>query len=313
MLSTFFTVPYPIYLCYMKIRVSFLALLLCLTACQLINPDEELPVYISIQDARVLVDETLNTYSPLGIKDAWLFLQSEQIGIFELPAVVPILPEKVGNTLRIGGGIFDTGLSTFRVEYPFWDDISVSIEGVEPLDTVVITPRFEYFPRDTTIIYAFEAGFEGGSSNLESLTPASTFTTLQITSEDKFVGLQSGKVSFSPNKYQFEASSPLLTLPQSGNNAIWCEVTYKNDIPFTVLMIGLAPGSPIEVELPTNVLFSSPDEWNTAYINLNDLARSIPDGSVFKLLFRASSQEAGSATGRTGTIFLDQIRLIHFN
>lgn len=297
----------------MKMRFTLLFVLSGLTACQLINPTEELPVYVSIQDPRVLVDETLNTYSPLGIKDAWVFLQGEQIGIFELPAVIPLLPEKVGNTLRIGGGIFDTGLSTFRVEYPFWDDISISIEDAEPLDTVVITPRFEYFPRDTTIIYAFEAGFEGGSSNLESLSPTSTFTNIQISGEDRFVGLQSGKVAFSANKYQFEASSPLLSLPQTGNNAIWCEVTYKNDIPFTVLMIGLAPGSPIEVELPTNVLFSSPDEWNTAYINLNDLARSIPSGSLFKLLFRASSQEAGSTTGRTGTIFLDQIRLIHFN
>lgn len=297
----------------MKIPVSLSAFLLMLSGCQLINPDEELPVYVSIQDARVLVDETLNTYSPLGVKDAWVFLQGEQIGIFELPAVIPILPEKVGNSLRIGGGIFDTGLSTFRVEYPFWDDINVSIDGAEPLDTVVITPRFEYFPRDTTIIYAFEAGFEGGSSNLQSISPASTYTNIQISSQDRFVGLQSGKVSFTPDKYQFEASSPILSLPQSGNNDIWCEVTYKNDIPFTVLMIGLAPGSPIEVELPTNVLFFSPDEWNTAYIHLNDLARSIPDGSIFKLLFRASSQEAGSATGRTGTIFLDQIRLIHFN
>lgn len=297
----------------MKIRFSLLVFLSVLTACQLINPEEELPVYLSIEDPRVLVDENANTWSPLGIKDGWVFLQGEQIGVFELPAIIPVLPEKVGNSIRIGGGIFETGLSTFRVEYPFWDDVNVSIAGAQPLDTVVITPRFEYFPRDTTIIYAFEAGFEGGSSNLESLAPTSNFTSIQISTEDKFVGLQSGKVAFSPNRYRFEASSPLLSLPQSGNNAIWCEVTYKNDIPFTVLMIGLAPGSPIEVELPTNVLFASPDKWNTAYINLNDLARSIPNGSVFKLLFRASSQEAGSTTGRSGTIFLDQIRLIHFN
>lgn len=297
----------------MNIRFALLAILFFSSACQLINPEEELPVFISIEDSRVLVDETLDFWSPLGIKDGWVFLQGEQIGVFQLPAVIPILPKKVGNSIRIGGGVFETGLSTFRIEYPFWNDIIVSIEGAEPLDTVVITPRFEYFPRDTTLIYAFEAGFEGGSSNLQSLSPNGTYATMQISTEDKFVGLQSGKVTFTSSRYQFEASSPTLTLPQSGNNDIWCEVTYKNDIPFTVLMIGLAPGSPIEVELPTNVLFSSPDEWNTAYIHLNDLARSIPDGSIFKLLFRASSQEAGATSGRSGTIFLDQIRLIHFN
>lgn len=297
----------------MNIRVALLGLLFISSACQLVNPEEELPVYISIEDPRVLVDDVQNVWSPLGIKDAWVFLQSEQIGVFKLPAVIPVLPEKVGNSLRLGGGVFETGLSTFRVEYPFWDDIAVSIEGAEPLDTVVVTPRFRYFPRDTTLTYAFEAGFEGGSSNLESQALTSNYTPIVISSEDKFVGLQSGKVTFTSTKYQFEASSPLLTLPQTGNNDIWCEVTYKNDIPFTVLLVGLAPGSIIEIELPTNVLFSSPDEWNTAYIHLNDLARSLPDGAVFKLLFRASSQEAGATLGREGTIFLDQIRLIHFN
>lgn len=296
----------------MKQSILIFISAMLVAGCNLLNPTEELPVYVSIENPLVEIREQPPLYRSAGIKDAWVFLQNEQIGVFEMPAVIPILPNEVGTSLRIGGGVFETGLSGFRVEYPFWDDVNVSLEGVEPLDTLVVTPQFDYFPRDTALVYAYEAGFEGGSTNLESVTPTSNHTTIQTSTEDKFVGLQSGKVNFTATRYQFEGASPLLTLPQTGFNDIWCEISYRNDIPFTVLLVGLAPGSAIEVELPTNVVFSSPDEWNTAYIHLNDLARSIPAGAVFKLLIRASSLESGTSSGRNGFLFLDHIRLIHF-
>lgn len=297
----------------MKYFVFVLSVGIMLTGCDLFNPEEELPIYVSIEDPLVEIRAQPSLFSAAGIKDAWVFLQNEQIGVFEMPVVVPVLPNESGTTLRIGGGVFETGLSGFRLEYPFWDDVNLSLDGALPLDTVVVRPRFRYFPRDTSLVYAYEAGFEGGSTNIESLTPTSNHTTIQVSTEDKFVGLQSGKVNFTSTRFQFEGVSPLLSLPQTGFNDIWCEVSYRNDIPFTVLMVGLAPGSPIEVELPTNVVFSSPNEWNTAYIHLNDLARSLPAGAVFKLIFRASSLEAGTSSGRNGFLFLDHIRLIHFS
>ncbi len=283
-----------------------------LSGCSLINPEESLPIYVQIEDAEVLVDENRQVWSPLGIRDTWVFLQNEQIGVFELPTVFPILAEPGETSLRIGGGVFETGLSGFRREYPFWNDINVSIEGVNPLDTLTIRPRFEYFPRDTTLVYAFEEGFEGASVVLENVSLTGNFTQIRQSTERAYTGLRSGKVTFSPDKYIFEASSPVLGLPQTGNNDIWCEVTYWNDIAFSVLLVGVAPGSVLETELPTNVVFVSPDGWKTAYIHLNDLARSLPQGAAFKLLFRASSFDKEIQSGRSGTIFLDHIRLIHF-
>ncbi|MDP5169989.1 MAG: hypothetical protein NWR72_07065 [Bacteroidia bacterium] len=290
----------------------YLLVLGCLSGCDLINPEEQLPIYVEVKDARVLVDEQRQTWSTLGIKDGWVFQQNQMVGVFQMPSTFPILLNEGVDSLRIGGGVFETGLSSFRLEYPFWDDVNVSLAGIEPLDTLVVRPRFRYFERDSVLIYAFEEGFEGASVILQSQQPTVKHTRIDPSTEDRFVGQFSGKVVFSPDRYIMELSSPLLSLPQSGFNDIWCEVTYKNDIPFSVLLVGLAPGSVFEQELPTNVVFGSPDGWNTVYIHLNDLARSLSNGAAFKLVFRASSYDTQLQQGRDGYLFLDHIRLIHF-
>ncbi len=286
--------------------------ILPLGGCRLLNPEEDLPVYVQVLEPLVLIDEANNVWSPAGIKDVWAFQQADKIGVFEMPVTFPVLLNEGVDSLRLGGGIFETGLSGFRVEYPFWNDVNVALEGAQPLDTVVVRPRFRYFQRDSTLIYALEEGFEGASIIFQSNEISDQFTSIQPSSEDKFVGQLSGKVTFSPAKYIFEGSSPVISLPQTGFNDIYCEVSYRNDIPFTVMLVGLTRGSLIEVELPTSIVFSSPNEWRTVYIHLNDLARSLPDGAAFKLVIRASSFDANAGSGRSGFLFLDHIRLIHY-
>ena len=285
--------------------------MLLLAGCDRLNPEESLPVYIEFRNPRVLVDEARQIWSPLGVKDVWLFQQEEQVGVFEMPTVVPMLMKPGLDSIRIGGGVFETGLSGFRSEYPFWDDQKFSVAGLQPLDTLRIEPRFRYLERDSTLIYAFEEDFESASVILESQSISSIFTRINVSSEDRFAGQFAGKVTFTPQEYLFEGTSPVLSLPQSGTNDIWCEVTYKNDIPFSVLLVGQPRGG-FETELETNVVFFSPNGWNTAYIHLNDLARALPQGSAFKLLFRASSYDTELMAGRPGFLLLDQIRLIHF-
>lgn len=285
---------------------------LLMWGCNRIDPEEPLPIYVALENPRVLIDEASGRYSDLGVRDAWVFQREEQIGVFRMPAVIPVLPREGIDSLRIGGGVFETGLSQSRLEYPFWDDDAVSIAGVEPLDTITFSPTFRYFERDTSIIYAFEEYFEGASVGLASQQFTDAYTLLRTSVEAAYTGSFGGRVRFSNNQYLFEATTNLLRLPQSGNNDIWLEVTYQNDIPFTVELVGLAPGSLIEESLPTNIVFASPDEWNTVYVHLNQLARSMPQGSVFKVLFRASSFQEGQQQGREGYLWLDHIRLIHF-
>ncbi len=290
---------------------AWLCVIPLLAGCDRLNPEESLPVYVEFRNPRVLVDEVRQVWSPLGVKDVWLFQQEDQVGVFEIPSVVPMLTKEGLDSIRIGGGVFETGLSGFRAEYPFWDDQKFSVAGLQPLDTLRVEPRFRYLQRDTTLIYAFEEDFESASVILQSQSLSSIFTQIVVSSEDRFVGQFAGKVTFTPQEYLFEGTSPVLSLPQSGTNDIWCEVTYKNDIAFSVLLVGLPRGG-LETELPTNVVFFSPNEWNTAYIRLNDLARALPEGSAFKLLFRASSYDTEISAGRSGYLWLDHIRLIHF-
>jgi hypothetical protein len=68
------------------------ASLLIVSSCELINPVEEIPSFIQI-DSFVMEDNVLADEGSLShdIRDAWVFIDDEMIGIYELPARIPIL------------------------------------------------------------------------------------------------------------------------------------------------------------------------------------------------------------------------------
>ena len=92
-------------------------------------------------------------------------------------------------------------------------------------------------------------------------------------------------------------------LPQGGNNRIFVEITYKNDIPFTV---GMYHNNINFEEVGGEVYYNPRSEWNTVYIDVNDEVRAIPGNEQFTLFLRANGG------GDIGEIRFDNIRVVHF-
>ena len=169
-----------------------------------------------------------------------------------------------------------------------------------------------YFERDSVLFYPFEEEFEGAATDFTIDLSTPEYIDLKLTREDAFVGDQSGKVTFSRDRYFFEAiSTDFLPLPQSNANDVYVEITYKNDISFTAGLISLS-GQFFE-RLESNVFFNSQGEWSTIYLHVNDLVRSAPSGSLFKLYIRASSLDPDTNEGVSGYLFLDHIRIVQFS
>lgn len=273
-----------------------------LSGCDLLNPDEALPAYLRIGPATVLVDPAQPLVSDLGVRDIWVSRGQELIGAYQVPSVVPFFPN--GETeFVVNGGVFETGFSSSRIRYPFWQPITFQIP-TEALDTFTIAPTFQYYA-DSVLAYPFQEDFEGIGTNFVELTTGSNAATLSTTSSDAFEGNRSGQVLFSPNFTQYEgASSGFFSLPQSGNNDIWVEVTYKNTVAFTVGLYYVTNTN--AGELGDRVFFLSESEWNTAYIHVNDFVRSVSESAVFRLYIRANSN------GASGQLLLDQVRIIYF-
>ncbi|MEM7659272.1 MAG: hypothetical protein AAF399_24335, partial [Bacteroidota bacterium] len=90
------------------------------------------------------------------------------------------------------------------------------------------------------------------------------------------------------------------------------EITYKNDIPFTAGLLYVTVSGTDIGDLNSNLVFFSPDKWNTVYIHVNDQVRGVPGTAIFKPYLRATSLDNSSAEIQEGTLLVDNIRLIHF-
>lgn len=279
------------------------------SGCDSFDRPETLPVYLNLPRAEIRLNASGSIKSELGVKDLWVDYGPGQLGVYRLPSVVPLLPLEGVDSVVIRGGIFESGLSLVRSPYPFWRPLILPLNNT-PADTQTISPVFSYYP-DTVIAFPFVEAFENASNAFENVSSTAITTSLTSSTESVFMGTKSGKVSFSPDRYQLDLiAADFIRLPQSGSNDIYMEITYKNDISFTV---GLFYSVGVDIgEIPAEVYFNSKGEWNTVFVHLNDGVRSVQDGAFFKPYIRANSMNATTGQAASGVIYLDNIRIVHF-
>ena len=81
-------------------------------SCEKANIDE-MPCYININDIELEENITNN------ITDAWVYIDDNLQGVYELPANFPVLANGK-HKLRIKAGIKDNGIASTRITYPFY-------------------------------------------------------------------------------------------------------------------------------------------------------------------------------------------------
>ena len=116
-------------------------------SCRKFEGSQTIPAYIHIES---IVVDSLTDYFTYGattskITDAWVYVDDDPIGCFELPATFPVLkhgPHKV----TVYGGIMSNGIAAARATYPFYKpQIYESLNLVE--DSIVnLQPVLNYYP-----------------------------------------------------------------------------------------------------------------------------------------------------------------------
>ena len=288
--------------------VPFL-LLLALSSCEIINPSEELPAYIAFEQPMVEVDSVNDFVRPYNIRDAWTYQNGNLIGIHPIPETVIPYTNLDQKEFRFEGGVFESGLSNFRLPYPFWNLIQIQIDQ-PALDTFTVTPIFEY-KSDNQIEFLMEEDFESGFQ-LTPHGPMSDTTRMHRSTGESFQGNSSGRVRFTSDKTYWEVTSTAQFEDLTPAQDPWLEVTYKTDVPIDIGMRFFPANDPFgeTIRAAVTVLPKGADEdWSTIYVHLVEIAREAnnqPD-PVMALWFRANGQ------GQEGELFLDNLRLVHLD
>lgn len=282
-----------------------------ITGCDLFNPAEPLPVYLQL-NVPTVIDPLTGANENLGIRDFWIDHNGVQLGIFRLPTTIPLIPGEDQNQITIRGGIFENGLSTLRSPYIFWQPVTLDLEPV-PLDTIPIDVQVDYWPVDSIVDYRFIEDFEGASFGFVESYVGANATSMSIRSSGAYKGNGSGYVPFTESGYRFEASAnEAFRLPQSNNNDIYMEMTFRCNVPFTVGLAYAGVFTQTSGLLPVGVTFNSRMEWRTVYLHIGELVRSIPDDAIFTPYLQASTYDQANDIGIPGELWLDNIRIVQF-
>jgi len=290
----------------MKHTYTFFILLglsatIILGSCELYNPTEPIPAYIHIDKITLstATDGSQGTNSH-KITDAWVYIDEELIGCFELPVTFPVLYEGT-HQLKIKAGIKVNGISSSRAPYPFYNIYSQTID-LQKFTTLNLTPTVTY---RTNMTFDFLEDFEQVGITIER-TPTSD-TTVQKTSfpaENVFEGSNSAIAYLDPNRIFFECTTKdKYILPKSGAN-VFLEFNYKCNHAFTVGIIAYGISSSQSF---ATLNFNPSTDWNKAYVYLTPTISGAYTAVNYKIFWGAVN-----TTGTDSVAFLfDNIKLVH--
>lgn len=276
-----------------------LPLILLLASCEKFSGDQEVPAYLSIDSIYVYTDYGLQGSASSNITDAWVFVDGQFIGAFQLPAKFPVLVSGI-HKVEVMPGIKKNGISATRWIYEYYTPIIYNLKfGIDSL-TKMKTLKTTYSSETN---FLWKEDFEGSSIKLDTtnrslvpiqLTPAGSSLTIEglhsamlvIDSAHNFVEAQSHDV------YPISYSATYLEMNFSTNNT------------FTVGIF--LYGASAFYEVPIMTMNVTNNLKKKVYIDLSPALTGYTGVDHFRVYFGTFKDDAV----KQGVIILDNLKLV---
>jgi len=271
------------------------------SSCELINPEEDIPSFIEVKDFQLTTNLETEGSNQHQINDVWAFVEGEALGVFELPATIPILA--TGNqTITLLAGIRENGLRSAPVIYPFYERYEEVVNLMEG-QTTTITPSINYVSNSA---FEFNEDFETNNLQLEGGIQRIT-TSSQIKE-----GIGAGRIQVGSAETEVVSSITFIDLPTAGNLPVFVEMDYRTNVELEVGLIGFNTANSNRVAI-YKVTLCPIDQWNKVYINFQE-ELELSQFSGYQLAFRASTNDTGcgNINSTNPEVLLDNIKLIRF-
>ena len=194
-------------------------------SCDKFDKAEVRPAFLKIDSFTLNTNLSSEGSNSSKIVDAWVYIDNELIGTFDLPTIVPIT--MIGNrVIKIYAGIKKNGVSVDRERYPFYTEYTLT-KTLESDSTYFIEPNITY--KENLMIW-----FEDFEDPSFKLNPYQSDTTLvRVTS---------------PTNELFEGGAGLLTL---NSNLYQCEMR-TNEPNFNNMPTSLSSDAFLELDYSSN-------------------------------------------------------------
>ncbi len=271
--------------------------LLVLGSCDLINPDEQAPAYLRVAPF---------AYSPAvpgspataTVSSAFVYANNLLLGVFELPAKIPVL-QQGSVSLRLVPAIIPDGQRGTRITYPFYTSYSLTTT-LQPEATVRVNPTTSFDVTATELPSFVQDDFTIDDNVSRAFTLISNGGYRQEAAVDDTSRQGVGRVVGIAGKTDvFFLQSVWQGILPNGGAPVYLEMDYRSTMPFQVgVKYGANDASDLTV-FPTRT-------WTKLYVNLTDEVSGVNNASTeFQIFIK------GFPTGAANDFFaFDNVRLI---
>jgi hypothetical protein len=288
----------------MKKLLLFAGLILIFSSCVKNNPA---PSWLQVNEWTLMANPELSGVEgelTHNFTDAWVYVNDELMGVFEVPFKIPVL--KSGNcNIKVYPTIRNNGISATKKIYPFVDFYEINADLVQN-EILTINPVTKYKAGLDFWIEDFEdpaIKFETDPVSLANMVAASDPAILNW-------GNFYGRVDLNPidsTWYAYTDDNSNFYWPRG--QELYLEVDYYNTNSIITGVIGISPS---EVKNNVNIQMNGQDpgsvKWKKIYIDLKEIVSNSSSAEYFKLSMQAGL-DAGDADG---FIILDNIKVVHF-
>jgi hypothetical protein len=284
-------------------RIIFIlscGLLTILTGCTLFDDESVRLSFIRVDKAN-LIDGSNRELSS-SIRDIWVYHQNQLIGVFPLPAKIPvILDNNEISKITIKPGIKPNGSLGSSEEYAFFKPLDYDLK-LSRGDTTFLTPSFQY---RKDIVFDFIEDFESGNIFTEDLDGNKNTKINRSAGKGKNGGT-AGEILLTKTDNVFETTH-FASFSNRNNKLgkVYLELDYKTEEDF---FVGLIVKKSNQTNKTQEVAIVKSDIWKRIYV---DLTQKISNTSVDNYQIVISSllndQQRSQAT-----VLIDNVRLVHF-
>ncbi|MDP4281666.1 MAG: hypothetical protein Q8867_05895 [Bacteroidota bacterium] len=261
-----------------KVLLLFLfATLLTQVSCEKFSGSQTVPAYIHIDSITLTTDYATQGSASHSITDAWVYVDDDLVGAFQLPATFPVLKEGK-HKVTIKAGIKKNGIATTRDAYPFYTPIQKTINFV-PGTTVSLGVLSTTYQANTSFL--FMEDFDNIALKLDTTSRCTVpigFST--YTSGLTFEGFHSGLIQMDSTDDFFECqTNELIDIPSS---EVFLEMNFNTNNYLTVSTWIYT--STTLYEVPIITLFPTNNKWKKIYIDLTTTLNAYSNSTKFRLV-----------------------------
>ena len=261
-----------------------------LQSCQKFNGSQTVPSYIRIDSISLSCDYSIYGANTSNFSDAWVYVDDQILGCFELPSTFPVL-RKGNHKVTISPGIKIDGRRGARSNYLFCRPMEVRTMLGEDSVTV-LNPVVNYYEEGEILKFGWYEDFEMGASLVP--LPDSDTSLVRVSGQEAWRSensFYSGQVALPADSLDFYlVSAQEMTFHETFHDQTPCmlEMDYKCNDTFFVGLVYKKYNTivrwPMVKVLPTDKEHAVPEVWNKIYINIGARMKN-ENASYYQLYF----------------------------